>query len=154
MWLEIGEEQPVKDKHGRRREFDDDGNQVELEFVSYEPLKGVEINIADMTVFDRRFIESVVNDLAERKGSSTMNAVNMEEAFVTCVTRYIKGVKHKEGRKDFTEKEAHRHMFDMCEHEDRIAILVTLRKQSELSASKKKSWNSLFDLPTSSASKG
>jgi hypothetical protein len=154
-WVEIGEELPVKDQNGNRPDIDDEGNDREVEFVSYKPLEGIEVDINDMSsVGDRRWLDAMLDGLASRRSVlSSTAAMDLEDGFTQAVERFVDGARHKDGTRELSKKEAVGFLVEQCEHEDRIAVLFTLKRNSGLARSKKKSWNCRFGLPTSSRSK-
>jgi hypothetical protein len=153
-WVQIGEEVPTKDENGRRTPADGEGNTRPVEFVPYEPLSGIEVNVNDMaSVADRRWFDSTMSNLVRSRPFSTVLAADYEDVFLQICARFVKSTRHKDSGKEMEGKEAHEFLKDALDWDDVFALLATVRRQVEMSKSKKKSLNSWFGLPTESPTK-
>lgn len=148
-WTQIGEELPVQNDNGGRPTQDEENAPRPTEFVPIEKFKELEFDINDMTSSkDRRWFDTVTQNLIKPKLSSTSMALDFEDVFRQIIHRFIRGVKHRETGKEMPKESAVEFMISEFEWEDVLALMGTIRQQVTLALSKKKNWNSLFGLGT------
>jgi len=136
-WIKIGRERVIP---STEPDIPDDS-----EFVPYEKLAGLELDINDMaSASERRELEVMLNNLGQSKPLSPSVALDWEVTFQTVYSKFILAVKDTETGKEKTGAEKDRFLDNECDWDDAVAILTTIRRHLTLAQSKKKSWRLQF----------
>lgn len=146
QWMQVGQHLPVQDEYGGRPDKDSKGKDREREWVLYEKFAPLEFQVDDlMSAKERRFLETILQNMSRLKQSSTATALDWEVSYKTATKQFIKGVRLKESG-DELETSAMEDFFDnFCDLEDVVPILQMLQEAVTVAKSKKKNFRSLFD---------
>jgi len=148
-FVKIGTYLPVKDGNGRRPPFDEAGDRREVEFEEYPRLAGISLKVdPEVSAETRRFVEGTIDQLRSGIGGgmATIATMNWETSFQTIAKQTIVALRDDATSKVKTDQATLETFFKkFTEWADLFPILGTIRHALDLSDTKKKSWNSLFE---------